>query len=450
MPGMFAKGAIWAAAITLFQPMFGGALTRAQSVILAESMEPGQCQQVRLELTVKGTLKVPRGEMLNNLPLQAKAEQAFSERLLAGGVPGQPMRAARRYETAKATITVDGVATQRKLRDERRLMIYQRQQGVATHYSPAGALMREELELIGEHLDTLAIPSLLPGKEVKVGDTWDVPNFAVQALCDLEGLENHSIAGTLQAWTDGTATLAFSGKATGVQGGSAMKIEINGRAKFDTNSRQVVELRWAQHDQREAGPASPASEVDAEVVVTRVKIEKPMSLDDGALAAAPMGFDLPASSLLLEYKDPQKRFEVLHERGWTQVTRTQNHLVMRLMDQGDFLAQATITQWANAGKGRHQSAEEFQGAIRKIPGWDQAEVLSSGEMPSGDRRWIYRHAVAGKLDGVEVLQTFYLIAGPDGDQVVVTVTCTPKLATKIAGRDQVLVTSLEFPMMEEK
>jgi hypothetical protein len=181
-----------------------------------------------------------------------------------------------------------------------------------------------------------------------------------------------------------------------------------------------------------------------------VKIEKPMSLDDGALAAAPMGFDLPASSLLLEYKDPQKRFEVLHERGWTQVTRTQNHLVMRLMDQGDFLAQATITQWANAGKGRHQSAEEFQGAIRKIPGWDQAEVLSSGEMPSGDRRWIYRHAVAGKLDGVEVLQTFYLIAGPDGDQVVVTVTCTPKLATKIAGRDQVLVTSLEFPMMEEK
>ena len=66
MPGMFTKGAIWAAAITLFQPMFGGALTRAQSVILAESMEPGQCQQVRLELTVKGTLKVPRGEMLNN------------------------------------------------------------------------------------------------------------------------------------------------------------------------------------------------------------------------------------------------------------------------------------------------------------------------------------------------------------------------------------------------
>jgi len=33
---------------------------------------------------------------------------------------------------------------------------------------------------------------------------------------------------------------------------------------------------------------------------------------------------------------------------------------------------------------------------------------------------------------------------------VVTVTCTPKLAARIAGRDQALATSLEFPMMEEK
>ncbi len=449
MPRVFSMAALGAAAMTLFQPVFAST-SQAQAVLLAEAVEPGQCQQVRLDLTVKGTLKVLRGENLTSLPLQAKAEQVFVERLLAGGIPGQPMRAARRYETAKAAITVDGVATQRRLRDERKLMIFQRQQGVPTHYSPAGALLREELELIGEHLDTLAIPSLLPGKELKMGDTWEVPNFAVQAICDLEGLESHTVSGTLQGWTEGMATLAFAGKISGIQGGSAMKIEVNGRAKYDTNAKQVVELRWAQHDQREAGPASPASEVDAEVLVSRRRIEKPASLDDGALAATPMGFEPPASALLLEYKDPQKRYELMHERGWTQVTRTQNHMVMRLMDKGDFLAQATITQWANAGKGRHQTPEEFQASIRKIPGWEQAEVLSSGEVSSGDRRWIYRHAVAGKLEGVEVLQTFYLVAGPDGDQVVVTVTCTPKLASRIAGRDQVLVTSLEFPMMEEK
>lgn len=449
MPRFYRLAVYIAVSIATLNSAFA-AQSQGQSLLLSEQVEPGQCQQVRLDLTVKGSLKVPRGEALSNLPLEAKAEQTFVERILSGGTPGQPIRAARRYENAKAVIQVDGVPSTRKLRDERRLMIFQRQQGIPTHFSPAGALLREELELIGEHLDTLSIPSLLPGKEVKVGETWEVPNFAVQALCDLEGLENHNLTGTFQGLTDGVATLAFAGKVNGIHNGATMKIDINGRAKFDTNSNQIIELKWAQHDQRDAGPASPASEVDAEVVVSRQKITRPASLEDGVLAAAPMGFELPQSALLLEYKDPQKRFELLHERGWTQVTRTQNHLVLRLMEKGDFLAQATITQWANAGKGRHQSPEEFQGAIRKIPGWEQSEVLSSGEMPSGDRRWIYRHAVAGKLEGVEVLQTFYLIAGPDGDQVVISVTCTPKQATRIGGRDQILVTSLEFPMMEEK
>lgn len=449
MPRFRSLAAIIAASFAILHPATA-AQSQGQSLLLSEQVEPGQCQQVRLDLTVKGSLKVPRGETLTSLPLTAKAEQAFVERILTGGTPGQPIRAARRYENAKAVIHVDGVPSTRKLRDERRLMIFQRQQGIPTHFSPAGALLREELELIGEHLDTLSIPSLLPGKEVKAGDTWEVPNFAVQALCDLEGLESHNLTGTFQEINDGVATLAFAGKVNGIHNGATLKIEINGRAKFDTKSHQVVELRWAQHDQRDAGPASPASEVDAEVVVSRQKINRPASLEDGVLAATPMGFELPQSALLLEYKDPQKRFELLHERGWTQVTRTQNHLVLRLMEKGDFLAQATITQWANAGKGRHQSPEEFQAAIRKIPGWEQSEVLSSGEMPSGDRRWIYRHAVAGKLEGVEVLQTFYLIAGPDGDQVVISVTCTPKQSTRIAGRDQILVTSLEFPMMEEK
>ena len=441
---------IMALSAALIASVFSVTLVDAQPVLLAEPVQTGDCLAVRLDLVVKGSLKVARDTSLVSLSLSAIAEQSFTERLLVGGLSGQPARAARRYDIAKATITVDGAVATRKLRDERRLLIFQRSAGLPLHYSPAGALLREELELVGEHLDTLAIPAMLPGRELKPGETWDISPFAVQALCDLEAMESHAMTGTLQEVRDGMAILAVAGKATGIQNGSAMKVEVNARARFDIAAGRVVELKWAQHDEREAGPATPASVVDAEILVTRRKIDRPMSLDDGTLAAIPMGFTPPASLLLLEYKDPQKRYELLHERGWSQVTRTQNHLVLRLMEKGDFLAQATITQWSMAGKGRHQSAGEFQAAIRKIPGWEQGEVLSSAELPSGDRRWIYRHAVSGKLEGVEVLQTFYLIAGPEGDQVVVAVTCTPKVANRLAGRDQVLISSLDFPMLEEK
>jgi len=44
-----------------------------------------------------------------------------------------------------------------------------------------------------------------------------------------------------------------------------------------------------------------------------------------------------------------------------------------------------------------------------------------------------------------VLQNFYLIAGPGGEQVVVVFTMTPKQADKFGVRDLALVGAIEVP-----
>ena len=58
------------------------------------------------------------------------------------------------------------------LRPSRKLVVAQRHKGVHQVYSPSGAMTRGELEVVSEHLDVLAVHELLPGKEVKAGDTW--------------------------------------------------------------------------------------------------------------------------------------------------------------------------------------------------------------------------------------------------------------------------------------
>ena len=99
---------IMALPAALIASVFSVTLVAAQPVLLAEPVQTGDCLAVRLELVVKGSLKVARDTSLVSLPLSAIAEQSFTERLLVGGLSGQPARAARRYEIAKATITVDG------------------------------------------------------------------------------------------------------------------------------------------------------------------------------------------------------------------------------------------------------------------------------------------------------------------------------------------------------
>src|SRR5260370_15569986 len=116
------------------------------------------------------------------------------------------------------------------------------------------------------------------------------------------------------------------------------------------------------------------------------------------------------------------------------------------MNRADVSAQETIAPSTDADKGKHLSPDEFKDAMYGSPGFELKKELQAGEVPSDQKdRWVYRLSAVGELDGVEVMQNCYLIAAPDGEQVVVTFTMTPKQAEKLGARDLSFVGSLEVP-----
>jgi hypothetical protein len=162
--------------------------------------------------------------------------------------------------------------------------------------------------------------------------------------------------------------------------------------------------------------------------------------------AVPQDFKVPDALQLVEYRHPKGKFELNYSRDWQVVGEPDGRLILRLMDRGDFVAQATITPWTPAEKGKHLSPDEFRAAMAEAPGWEAEKELQAGEVPGGgEGRWVYRVSMQGKADGVAVLQNFFLIAGPNGDQVVVAVTLTPKKAEQLGGRDLSLAGSVELP-----
>ena len=139
----------------------------------------------------------------------------------------------------------------------------------------------------------------------------------------------------------------------------------------------------------------------------------------------------------VRYADGKGRYAFVTGRDWAVVTgRTDQHLVLRLLAAGEFVAQATVTAWKPAAAGGHQSAAEFKAAVGKLPGWEPGRVLAAGEIPTDPGRWLYRLTAAGRQDGAAVVQSFYALAGPGGDQVTVTVVCRPDAvsASRDAGR----------------
>jgi hypothetical protein len=422
---------------------------RAETYELAENVQPGDCFQVQIDMKLAGELRVrKRGETVP-LKLSASGTHAFPERVLAVGKDGLVEKAARVYETAKAVVSVEGVANEKTLRTGRRLIVAQRAKDEALVYSPAGPLTRDELELTSDHFDTLALTGLLPGKAVAVGDTWKTSNAVALALCNFEGLAEQTLTGKLEEVKDGVAVFSVTGTANGIDQGAQAKLTITATGRFDLKAKRLVALEWKQKDDRDQGPVSPASAVETTVNVRRTPVEQPAALSDVALVTVPA--DAPPPLMLqLEYRDPKSRFAFLYGREWRLTSQTDEHVVLRLMERGDFVAQATFSPWTPAEKGKHLSPEAFRDAMNAAPGWELDRELQAGEAPSAGDQYLYRLSLQGKMDGVDVLQNYYLLAAPGGEQLVVAVTLTPKQAEKLGARDLSLVGGVDLPAPPEK
>lgn len=417
----------------------------AQTYPLSEVPQAGECFRIHLVMKLAGEIRVRNDDEAKAIPLSAVATGDFSERILTIGANGCPAKAARLYETAQVVITAGDDKSTRSLRPDRCLIAVHRVKDQLIGYCPDGPLTRSELE-VTQHLDTLALPALLPGKPVSIGQTWKVPNSVVQALCAFEGLEQQDLTAKLESVKGDEARISIAGSARGIDLGALAKVCVQASCTFDLKQKRVTALEWKQKDEREQGPVSPATAFEVTTTVTRsFQQQEPRGLSDSDLVAIPDDAEPPAEVLTLLYRDPKDRFTLVHAREWHMTAQTEEHLTLRLMDHGDFVTDVTVTPWEKAGAGKHLTAAEFKDLMDDQPDWEPDEVREDGEVPLERGYWCYRVSALGEMEGLKILQNCYLLAGPEGDQIVLAFKLRPAQADKLGTRDLALVNSLELP-----
>lgn len=418
---------------------------RADGTTLQEDIKPGDCFRYEIALDITGKMKVQRDNKIEDLPIRATARHEFVERTENPDAVGGIGMAVRHYQTATSTSESAGERTTRTLSAERRLIVAKRNARGTLHYSPTGPLSREELDLVAEHFDTLCLPALLSGQELNPGQSWAIRPEAAEHACLFDGLIKNELVGKLVEVTNGVAVFTIEGKAEGIEYGAHAKLTIAAKGKFDVASKRITELTWEQHDQRDLGPASPATELKASVTIKRTVVaEEPQELSSETRVKIPASNgSVPEDMIRLQYAAPAGQYRFQYARDWHIVGRTRDHLVMRLLDRGEFTAQATITTWKKADPGQHTAPAEFKGVLNQLPNWQAEQILADGEVPAGAGRWLYRVTAQGKQDGIAVVQSFYLLAGPTGEQVAVTVVTRQEKAVTLGERDRDLVKSIE-------
>lgn len=315
-------------------------------------------------------------------------------------------------------------------------------------YHASEPLSREEVEVVG-HLDSLAVTGLLPRKELKAGETWSVPRDVAQALCDLDAIEKCDLTGTLDKIEGDFAYLSFRGLVEGIDLAAPVKLMIkDSTAAFNLKLKRLTLLNWKLTDQRQQGPVSPGLSADIAFTLKRVPIDPPEVLGDIALVKVPSG-PPPAHLTNVLYRNKRKGFELQFSRDWNVVSQTDDgKLVLRLIDpRGEFISQATVTPWQKVSEGNQLKLADFAKMMRESKGWAQRDgepLELTDKIKSTNGYSIYRMTANGKLGGVDAVRSFYLVATPTGEQVLLDFSMLPNQASKLDGRDLTLVQSLQF------
>ena len=418
---------------------------QAQGVDLTEAPLPDSHVRIELTLDLQGTITLKQESKDAHFSQTARAKHEYHERLLEVR-DGLGLKAGRLYSLGEVTLGVEGESTRRQLNPNHALVLLLRKRlDEKPRPLSQSPFTREELELT-EHFDTLAVPGLVPGKTVQVGDQWQVAKHVVQALCGFDALGKHDLTCSLKEVKGDFAQVKMIGSAQGIDVGAQVNLLIEGSWSFDLKNRRLVSLVWKQTEERGASPVNPKIKATVAIALKRTPSEPVAKLNNFALVPLPDG--AKPEHYRLTYNDPQGRFSFQHGRDWL-VTSPPGHsqLVMRLLDdRGGYVAQATITPLKKRGPAEaEKSVDAFAEEMAEAPGWNPTkEIERKGDLGHPHKYTVHRVSASGQHLGVECIQSFVYITRPEGDQVLVTFSMPPNQAANLNGRDEDIVRTLAF------
>lgn len=415
----------------------------AEPVSLAEPPENGRVFDVRAELRVEGKLEVATGPgRTATLPIEVDAQANYLERRLSGtGRDARTLRSLRQYSRAESKIVVDKETSFYRLRPQRGRIIAQGTFAGIERHSPAGPLMRIELDLLRMPGDSLAVLGLLPDGPVQPGDEWTPAGWVAPLLADLEAAAKSELTCKLDSISGDIATISFQGKLEGANDGAETSIALAGSFGFDIRNGHVRSLALRQTEKRVPGAVSPGLEVTATMKLVRTPASVSGPLTDEVARSIPL--DPPPGALLLEFQAPGETM-FLHDRGWHLFKQAGKVAILRLVDQGSFIAQCNVASIPAAGPGEHTPPEQFQRDIQTSLGERFGAFAESRRIDTGDGRFLFRVTAVGTSGETAMTWIYYLCADPSGRQVSFVFAAESELKDRLGDRPDEIVRSVRF------
>jgi hypothetical protein len=262
-------------------------------------------------------------------------------------------------------------------------------------------------------------------------------------LSGYDALAVNAVDATLEGLDAATATIRLKGDIRGAARGGEGTITCDGTLQFDRAAGRIARLVLTRHENRKPGPVEAGLDIGSTLTLERSPSPAPAELSEAVIMALPRTGDPTREQLILIA--PDGKYTLRHDRDW-HLFWDDNHLtVLKRLDHGEVVAQCNLNVGPKVARGKHQDPEQFRDDVRRALGARFGHFVGVGEVdgdPAGGFR--YKVAVQGRQGDVGILWDYYLLASPEGDQLLATFTHAEAQDHAFGDQDVRLIGSLRW------
>jgi hypothetical protein len=398
---------------------------------------------VKIAVEVAGQMKMnPTGKEVVRLPMSVTAELLFTQRRLPLEKDAAPARLVRHYSAAEAKFNLKNTEFGNRLRDDRRLIVLASGGDAATYFSPLGPLTREEVELLDVPGAGVLPELLLPGKELKVGETWELSNDSIVRLLSLDAVHKHDIVGKYDELRDGVAILSLEGKVDGAVGGVSTEVNLKAKLNLDPQEKLLTWLAISFTENRAIGHAQPGYDVTTRIRMLTGLAESAPEISDDAISKLPL--TAGTGETLLAFRSEKGGFELVHDRRWRVMNERYDSAILRMVDRGELVAQCNVSKLKSFTKGEQLTLDGFQEDVKIALEKQKAIINEAAQSTTDNGLKVLRLLVTGQASDIPIQWTYYHVSDNVGRRASLVFTIDAKLVEKYAHLDQEILAGFKL------
>ncbi len=430
-------------ALLLASPSLAGELPQ-QKYSLTTCRSADSLDRIDASLEVSGNVHIlSEDNELEELKLAVLANLVYDERsLLVPISPKAPMRSVRHYEKAKAAIEVDDQEMQPVLRDDRRLVVVDVDEGKSTLHCPAGPLDHDELDLTDILANTLILDRLLPPYQVAIGSSWKHSDELVGLLLGLDAVSSNRVESTLSSVKESIVLVELSGDVHGAIHGVSTEVQLRAKYQFDVLAKRITWFGLLVQEKRSIGHVGPGLDVVARLQMKIAPIEESPYLTDAALDG--LSLESAEDSSWLIYESVAGGWQLLNDRRWFVTSDEPKAAVLRMIDAGEFVAQCNVSSLPQVDAEKLPSLSKFQQDIQVGLGESFGQFISAKQETNDLGNRVFRVVIGGKASDVPIQWVYYLVADQTGRQLTLVFVVEAELVERLAGADEQLAAAVQF------